>query len=527
MKKINRLNLIVSLLFSIINSVGMNVYNYNDCFYMFKSFKQFIITFILFIVLFFLSYHFLNKVLPLLRKCDKKPKNKTINIFKNKNIYLYIFIINVLLFIPILLAYYPGIFSYDSLTQYNMIFSTITKYHPPIHTELIHLCIILEGVLNISFIFIYSLIQLTITSYLNTRIIKFFIEKNVNKQIIVFTFIWLIINPVVRIMNIVMTKDILFSYLFLFLIIEIIKFISNDKCINNKKNYIKMGLLILLTCLFRNNAIYVFIITFIIISIIYKKQLKQVLVLFFIQIIIFFIVNNGVYKLLGYQNGPSVEMFSVPIQQIAVVVYNHSDELTKEELETIDKYVSIEIIKQSFNYRLSDPIKDYFDVGSKKEFLSLYLKLFFKYPGEYISEFLNLNIPYWYIGASTIDKYSQREYIETDSYELEGIITEDSKIPSLKNYYNNIASYKLINKMPVINIIYSITFPIYLIIFTLITLIDKKKSKELIVLIPYILLWLTYLLGPVSNFRYIYPIFISYPLFIAMMFNSNKIISSK
>ena len=41
----------------------------------------------------------------------------------------------------------------------------------------------------------------------------------------------------------------------------------------------------------------------------------------------------------------------------------------------------------------------------------------------------------------------------------------------------------------------------------------RGKGKCAVPFLPVMLLWMTYLLGPVSNFRYIYPMVILYPLF--------------
>ena len=69
---------------------------------------------------------------------------------------------------------------------------------------------------------------------------------------------------------------------------------------------------------------------------------------------------------------------------------------------------------------------------------------------------------------------------------------------------------------PVIRVIFGINTPIWLMLICMVLLIVKRDYRIIIVFMPSLLLWATYLLGPVSYFRYVYPIIVLYPLFIFM-----------
>ena len=60
-----------------------------------------------------------------------------------------------------------------------------------------------------------------------------------------------------------------------------------------------------------------------------------------------------------------------------------------------------------------------------------------------------------------------------------------------------------------------------LIIFTIIMLMYKKQYNQILLVIPSLLLWLTYILGPVSNFRYVWPLFMLYPMYIYLILSNN------
>lgn len=154
---------------------------------------------------------------------------------------------------------------------------------------------------------------------------------------------------------------------------------------------------------------------------------------------------------------------------------------------------------------------------NKGEFWNLYFKLFKNYPNEFIVSFLDLNIPLWYQGSKGVDPYANRDYIEINIFE--NIFNRDSKLPILRNYYESVASFKLFDNIPSIINIFSLSFPIWFILFALFISISKKTYKNIISLMPLILLWLTYLLGPVSNLRYMLPIVMLYPLILFMCSN--------
>ena len=98
----------------------------------------------------------------------------------------------------------------------------------------------------------------------------------------------------------------------------------------------------------------------------------------------------------------------------------------------------------------------------------------------------------------------------------------ESKIPQLYEFYSKIASFKAIENIPLVSNICALSTPIWLILFTMFFLIYKKQIKTIIIILPIMFLWLTYIAGPVSNFRYVFPLICLYPLLIALLINSNK-----
>jgi hypothetical protein len=139
-----------------------------------------------------------------------------------------------------------------------------------------------------------------------------------------------------------------------------------------------------------------------------------------------------------------------------------------------------------------------------------------------VDAFLSLNLPYWYPDSATVDVYSQRRYIETGICEMEWYpVTLQSKLPGLYKMYEKVASFEAFQNVPVAATVFSITTPFWLMLICLFLLFYKKKKQQMLLILPGMFLWLTFMAGPVSNFRYIFPIFCLYPLYIALVFDGN------
>lgn len=215
-------------------------------------------------------------------------------------------------------------------------------------------------------------------------------------------------------------------------------------------------------------------------------------------------------------------MFSVPVQQIALVVVRNEKKLTPKEVGKINQFLDYRKLKKLYNPRFADPVKCSYkfneNIGKEKDFIKFWLKLGLKYPKEYITAFLELNIPYWYMDADSVDPYAKRIYIETLAGSNEYYsVRRNSKLPFLYSRYEKVANYSAFQKLPVISNLFSISTPIWAILFTAFWLIFKKRYRGLLNLVLPFLLWATYLLGPVSNFRYILPIFMLYPFFVLLI----------
>lgn len=441
-------------------------------------------------------------------------------------------IVFFLSWLPCYLAYYPGIFSYDinGQTLEALGIQAITKHHPPLHTLFWRLCLKIEQGLGGNALVIYSLVQMTLLAIALTYFISFLIKKQFDNRIILAAILFFCLNPTIALFSFIPTKDTLFAICLVFLMTELCKFTS-DKTgyTHNVLCNIRFILAGTLCCLLRNNMIYALIPATLMLFVVFRTYWKHILIWLAGITMVYSLVNGPAYSAMGIKDGNPREMLSVPMQQISYVVVNYYDELSAQDLEDINKYLPADSLVYLYNPRFADPVKIEFNTDYFKEdsatFFKVWGRLLLQYPDEFVTSFLNLNLPYWYPDANSNDALSRRIYIETNIYPVESSgyeVIRDSKIPFLYNLYEKVASYLLFDTMPIVANIFSISTPIWVMLITVLILQIKKKLPLATIILPVILYWCTFLLGPVSNFRYVFPIMLLYPLFIALILQSNK-----
>lgn len=434
--------------------------------------------------------------------------------------------------LPCYLAYFPGTLSYDAPEQICIALGALpaTTHQPPIHTMLLGACLDLGNIFGIEPVIIYTIIQMLIMAAVFAYYILFILKHLARKKWeFVLIYFFLAVNPIIPLMAIQTTKDVGFTCFFILCTLFIYELMTTPEQLKAYR-YLLFVISFVLASLFRNNALYVLVVVGVVIIFVLKanKRVKAMMAAsVVIAVVVVKIITGPVYSNLGYaKSDDKVEMSAVPMQQLGLAIIENAPDFTDDDWEKITYYMSdLQVTFERYNPRFYDPLKDAIYKTHLQEeyggFLKLWTTMLKRYPVEYIRAFLDLNIPYWYPLADTIDPYADRVYIETDIGPSPYQFERESKIPWLLDIYENIANYSLIDKL-IIRIPFAINTPIWLMLAGILLIIVKKEYNKIMVFMPSLLLWATYLLGPVSNFRYIFPIFALYPLFIGIVLHGDS-----
>lgn len=447
--------------------------------------------------------------------------------------FFTVWIIIFVSWIPFFLASYPGVFGYDSIHQANWYRDgVINLQHPIIHTYLLGFCVVTIGSLLGSYeagMAVYSIFQMLCLSCAFSMMYTFFIRKRMRPLFRRLILLWYMFFPVNPIMAFSSTKDVLFSAFFALTLMLLLILAETPKVLRTASYCIALTISVFFMIVFRSQGIYVFLLTILIAIIILGKYRKQLMFVALSCMIVFGLYSGPFTKWLGGVESNSLrEMMSVPCVQLSRAMTNNAEELTSEEKQLIEEYISGYYI-YPVNSGISDMMKGTLDTERLKnnpmEFIKLWLKVGIKCPGTYIDAFARLTIGLWYPDMNYRDPLAYHpywEYWSTGSWNGFGderyIQMKQVPIKGFEVLYNILSrlSYdNIYQKLPVISMVFSSGLSIWSVILYCAFCIYKKFTRHIIPIVFLGGLILTLFLGPVVLFRYVYPIFISLPMLLA------------
>ena len=407
----------------------------------------------------------------------------------------------------------------------------LNTHHPPVHTLLIHLCLVTGFFLfhsaNIG-IFLYAALQwlcvLTAVSY----VVKILVEKlRVSVKYALFVLLYYMISPIIQGYMFMVTKDILYAVFLLYFLISLYFLYLGEK---SRKLYVELFLSTLGLLLFRNDAKYIFVLSFLIIAS-FHKEFKKTALWFVAGVLCFSILYSAVLSLCGVTRGSIREMLSIPFQQTARYVKYHEEEITEEQKEAIDNILDYPTLTMRYNMNLSDGVKSSYKEEASKEDLIRYFKVWLemlrKHPGTYIQATMNNYYSYFYPVGKPLRNFAfeaSANSMDTTNEQVAPLGMYFYYPRSLETYRN---AYEQIRdgvaELPPLAILMlpsAYTWTLILLFFYGL----RKKSKDAIafLMIPCMIVLVCCLLGPCNGHyggRYLYPIMLSMPLLLPMTVN--------
>lgn len=404
----------------------------------------------------------------------------------------------------------------------------LNTHHPPVHTLLIHLCLVTGGRLfhsDNAGIFLYALLQwlcvLTAVSY----VVKILVEKlRVPAAYAFFVLLYYIISPIIQGYMFIVTKDILYAVFLLYFLISLYFLYLGEK---SRKLYAELFLATLGLLLFRNDAKYILILSFLIIAL-FHKTFRQTALRFVIGVLCFSILYSAILSLCGVTRGSIREMLSIPFQQTARYVKYHEEEITKEQKQAIDNILDYSLLPIRYNGNVSDPVKNSYKEEASKEDLIRYFKVWFemlkKHPGTYIQATMNNYYSYFYPVGKTLRNFA----FETSSHSM-GVATEQAAPLGMCFYYpESLETYRNAYEQirdgaadlpPLAILMLPSTYTWTLILLFFYGLRKKNKNAIAFLMIPCMIVLVCCLSGPCNGHyggRYLYPIILSLPLLLTM-----------
>ncbi len=360
--------------------------------------------------------------------------------------------------------------------------------------------------------YMFTVVQSLAMILLLTFFVNWLYRRGLKKVICVVLTLIFALFPLYPFYSISLWKDTVFGMIifgyswFLFCFNETIK--EKEEV---SKGYL-LGYIILTICVifFRNNGIYVAILTSIITAIDifkYKKVAGKIIVSSVVTIAICLIIQHPVFDALGYNVDSKVESLSIPLQQTAFILCTDG-KVTEKSLEVLDSIMPIGQWYETYDPSVVDYIKfdpafnrDWFNENTGA-FMKTYIRLCLDNPVKAVKAYLLATMGYW-----DIFKSSSSAYICPKSIAWTGIFQGD-----YFGYYTGMSFQELV--MPKHYI--SAAIFAWLAIFVLFSLLANKRADDVLPLIPALAVWLTIMIAvPLAfSFRYVFAVFLCVPIYL-------------
>ncbi|MCH5340770.1 MAG: hypothetical protein J1E01_04835 [Acetatifactor sp.] len=476
---------------------------------------------------------FLFFAIPKLRLCTGNGRiSQYLDKVGKRKLFLLVWAFLFVSWIPAYLILYPGVLSYDMISQVGSALGEITNnHHPVLHTWLIRIFMKLGDTVFHNYesgIGLLSLLQMLILSYALARLVFLLKKKNVPILIVMLTALFSAIWFMNACLSVTMIKDSLHAA---FLILFACHFteIATDpsEYSQRKQNLFVLPVISFLMCAFRNNGIHIYIFCFVALFILRISKIKKakayiaLITVVLLPVFMYKIYTGPVFAAFGIAQGEVREALSVPIQQMQRVAVMKTDELTSEQTEKMKYYITdlawMDWQPERYNPFWADPAKNCFISIDYDEdpiaFWRFYLQIGGQFSKEYVVAFLSNTLGYWYPG------YYKYSYVMYENYSPEAFVEPlerksiwDSHI--LKKYYESVCSSDFWRETPVLRLFFVPGFTLWFLLYAL-ALAWKKRgffTKVLPLFLPLIAQYGIMILSPMSSFRYAWPFYLMLPL---------------
>lgn len=470
---------------------------------------------------------------------------------RNKKLFIKLFVIMVICWIPYMIIMAPGSMSGDTRDQLaqivgnediswsarSIVFDSggtiLNNHHPVFHTLLLGVFLKLGEAVG-SYFFgmeLYSVLQCLAFAATLTYLLLKLREYGLSSKLQKIVFVFFSLFPLFPLWGMTVLKDTLFTIALTLTTVLIYDSFRNPENFE-KKRYIALIFVLLLLMVIRNNGFYLVLALLPFVIIHYRKDkrflVKMVSVLL-IPMLIFKIGYSGIFfNALDIKEGSPREMLSVPFQQTARYITEYEDEITPEEEEAIltvlgNHEKSLHEIGKLYVPNRSDSVKGIYNKYAETDDLINYFKVWFvqftKHPVVYVEAFLNLDYSWFCFDSEWDVIYYVGVSDELISQYFEGL-DDPKELSNEKDLLEE--TINTLDGIPLVNCLFEFSFYTWLYVVAFVAMLMRKKHKELLACLPLFANYMICFVGPVAYMRYAIPMAVCVPFVIFITFSRKK-----
>lgn len=433
--------------------------------------------------------------------------------------FFVVFLLLLACWIPVWLAFWPGLFSADSITQFYSYYNRDhSSHHPLLHTLLLGSLMVLGIDLHPEAhatwgLAIYCGVQMVLVAGCVSYAVVWLRRRGAPTWLRVAVTLLFMLNPFYAPWNFNSQKDVLFGVLVLVFCLQLA-----DQWRFGLKPLRAVGfvLIAVLMMLFRNNGIYALALVLPFVIWWAKGRRIRVTALVAGSMALYLAVNAGLAYMLYASEGSVVEMLSVPLQQIARTLKEEPEAIEVDEEGLIDLLYEGGNPADVYSEIISDPVKwsisyDLLD-EHLPELLSLWIKMGAGHLDTYVEAFVEQNLPYLLPGSDMEYRFDytvkQTEWFP---------IVEYTYFPKLREIYVEYDATLNYLNIPGMAMLADAAFYAWLAIGGLFYACYRRKYGLMSAFAFLIAVWITSLLGPIALMRYVLGLYYSVPVLLAAL----------
>ena len=461
----------------------------------------------------------------------------------NRKCFFILWGILLILWLPYLIAFYPGVTSGDTMDQLRQFFGQdcwtasisklisedvlINNHHPVIHTWIFGLCMQIGKLFSHDYwgVFIYAIGQSMLMAGVFSYSLCFLLKKKIPAPFVMGLGIFYGLWPLYPMWAICMGKDTSYAFwnvLYTILLMELV--FSKGEALKSKKFCVTLFFTNLLVLLTRNNGKYAVIICFFVVLCVYWKYWKQVLGIFVVSLGLYTIVfMKIVLPYFSIATGSTRETIGILFQHTARYILEYPGEIVEEDLEVVDKVMAIDQIDKYYKVnhgRIKRAYRKECTKEERNEYLKVWFKYFLKRPDVYVQATMNISYGYFYperlkflSDAGSIGFFQIDKRIVNGGVDVVNIQNPEALSP-IRRVIKQING--LIACSPVLSLISSLGMHAWLMLIGIVFFIIEKRKECLCFYTPVIVNTLVCLLAPKVAVRYGLSLLFSMPIILVV-----------
>ena len=316
-----------------------------------------------------------------------------------KQTFWFVWGVLILCWLPVVIAYFPGITGYDMDAQeWQIISGYYNAHHPILHTLFIGLFYNLLGP-TIGY-GVHTVLQVLMLSAAIAYAMAWLRKIRTPDGLWIALMFFFALSPQHAIMAVSGTKDILFAAAMLVVCVEVCRMLTEPDRSKNTAVILADVAVIALTGMLRNNAVYGMALMWIVALVFFRRNLgKRFLAVLLAGIVAGSWGTDAINKAVNAGGTSIREMMSIPCQQLARVYYKYGTSLPVG-------YEIPELLPDAENYK---PDRSDYTKRSAKvipndrliRFAKLWGREALNHPIEYIDAFLLNTKGFWYLADHT------------------------------------------------------------------------------------------------------------------------------